>query len=118
VARRGATGGRDPGPRLAQQDSLENRDEPNKRAVPRGPERKFVVGAGAKVLDGARTRVGLTTLRPGRAEPQCDVLGCRAGVVGTRSFAPDAELPRGMSGGRIEGSEEVTGDGDRRSVER
>jgi hypothetical protein len=34
------------------------------------------------------------------------------------SFAPDAELPRRMGGSRIEGSEEVTGDGDRRSAER
>ena len=55
-----------PGLELRQQDSLENRDEPHKRAVAQCPDRKLVVGGGAKVLDGARARVGLTTLRPGR----------------------------------------------------
>jgi hypothetical protein len=55
-----------PGLELVQQESVENRDEPHKRAVARCPDRKYVVGGGGKVLDGFRTRVGLTTLWPGR----------------------------------------------------
>ena len=71
-----------PGLELRQQDSLENRDEPHKRAVAQCPDRKLVVGGGAKVLDGARARVGLTTLRPGRPP------------LGLRGAAPSSPSPR------------------------